>query len=165
MPESVDHRWTTPSVGTKGDFDLLQRYSYSPISDWWHNVYIEIWGPAICHAYPAVSITSKDFTRFQIFFRNPSVKLEIQCAFIYSPVNCICNIDFLWSIFPGTIFYSLSLMLFKESECSASAFRVQCLFYPTFLLLASSLSCCFSGKMCSSFPDIYSNRKLTDPYL
>ena len=69
------------------------------ISDWWHRVYIEILGPAIYHACPTVSITFKDFTRCQIVLRNPSVKLRIQCLFIHSPINCICNTDFLWSIF------------------------------------------------------------------
>ena len=103
MPGSVDHCWTTPSVCTDGDFDPFERHSYSPISDWWYRVDIEIWGPAICHACPAVSITSKDFTRFQIVLQNPPVKLEIQCAFIHSPINCICKIDFLWSILPVTI--------------------------------------------------------------
>ena len=87
MPGSVDHCWTTPSVCTNGDCDLLQRHSYSPISDWWHRVYIEIWGPAIYHACPTVSITHKDFTRCQIALHNPSVKLEIQCAFIHPFTN------------------------------------------------------------------------------
>ena len=87
MPGSVDHCWTTPSVCTNGDCDLLQRHSYSPISDWWHRVYIEIWGPAICHACPTVSITHEDFTRCQIVLHNPSVKLEIQCAFIHPFTN------------------------------------------------------------------------------
>ena len=87
MPGSVDHCWTTPSVCTNGDCDLLQRHSYSPISDWWHRVYIEIWGPAIHHACPTVSITHKDFTRCQIVLHNPSVKLEIQCAFIHPFTN------------------------------------------------------------------------------
>ena len=65
---------------------------------------------SICHAYSTVSITSKEFTKLQIVLRtwNPSVKLEIHCAFIRSPINCICNIDFLWSKFPVTILYSLS---------------------------------------------------------
>ena len=122
----------------------LQRNSYSPISDWWHRVYIEIWGPATCHACPAVSITFKDFTRFQIVLRNRYVKLAIQCAFIHSPINCIWYIDFFWSIFPVTIFYSLALMLFKEWECLASSFTMQCLFYPAFLLLASPSPCVLS---------------------
>ena len=93
MPGRVDHCWTTPGVCTNGDFEPSQRHSYSPISDWWHRVYIEYGGPAICHACPTVSITSKDFTRFQIVLQNPSVKLEIQCAFIHLPINCICNIS------------------------------------------------------------------------
>ena len=46
MPGSIDHCWTTPSLCTNGGFDPLQRHPYSPISDWWHRVYIEIWGPA-----------------------------------------------------------------------------------------------------------------------
>ena len=87
MPGSVNHCWTTPSVCTNGDCDLLQRNSYSPISDWWHRVYIEIWGPAIYHACPTVSITHKDVTRCQIVLHNPSVKLEIQCAFIHIFTN------------------------------------------------------------------------------
>ena len=73
--------------GTNGDCYLLQRHSYSPISDWWHRVYIEIWGPAIYHACPTVSITHKDFTRYKIVKHNPSVKLEIQCAFIHTCTN------------------------------------------------------------------------------
>ena len=143
MQGSVDHCWTTPSVCTNGDCAPLQRHPYSPTSDWWHRVYIEISAPAICHACPTVSITSNDITRFQIVLQNPSVKLEIQCAFINSPINCICNTDCLWSIFSVTIFYSLSLMLFKEWECWASSFNVQYLFYPAFLLRASSPSMCF----------------------
>ena len=87
MPGSVDHCWTTPSVRPNGDCDLLQRHSYSPISYWWYRVYIEIWGPAIYHARPTVCITHKDFTRCQIVLHNPSVKLEIQCAFIHPFTN------------------------------------------------------------------------------
>ena len=74
-------------VCTNGDCDLLQRHSYSPISDLWHRVYIEIWGPAIYHACPTVSITHKDFTMCQIVLHNPSVKLEIQFAFIHPFTN------------------------------------------------------------------------------
>ena len=147
-----------------------------PISDWWHRAYIEIWGPAICHACPAVSITFKDFTRFQMVLQNPYVKLAIQCTFIHSPINCICDIDFLWSIFPVTIFYSLSLMLFKEWECLASSFNMQCLFYPAFLLLASPPPCVLSHCPSHYYPvvfqgscgqvfQIYSNRKLTDQHI
>ena len=157
MPVRVDHCWITPTVCTSGDFDPLQRHSYSPRSDWWHRVYIEIWGSTIFHTCPAVSITSNDFTMFQIVLRNPSLKLEIHFAVIHSTINCIFNIDFLWSIFPVTIFYSLSLILFKEWGCLSSSFNVQCLFHPAFHLLASSpatsleplsfslSSCCFSG--------------------
>ena len=102
-----------------------------------HGLYWNM-GPTIC---PSVSITSKVFTRFQIVL--PNLKLEIQCAFIHSPINCICNIDFQWGMFPVTIFYSLSPMLLKEWECLASPFNVQCLFHPAFLLLVQSLSMCF----------------------
>ena len=87
MPGNVDHCWTTPSVCTNGDCDPLQRHSYSPISDWWHRLYIEIWGPAIYRAWPKVSITHKDFTRCQIVLHNPSVKLAIQCAFTHPFTN------------------------------------------------------------------------------
>ena len=154
----------------------LQRHSYSPISDWWHRVYIEIWGPATCHACPAVSITFKDFTRFQIVLRNPYVKLETQCAFIHSPIHCFWDIDFLWSIFPVMIFYSLSLMLFKEWERLAGSFNMQCLFYPAFLLHASPPPCvlshcpshyhpvAFQGIFAQVF-QIYTNRKLIDPHI
>ena len=76
LPGSVDHGWTTPGVCINGDFDPLQRHSYSPINYWGHRVYIELWGPVICHAFPAVSITSKDLPRFQIVLRNPSVKFK-----------------------------------------------------------------------------------------
>ena len=41
MPMSVDHCWTTPYFCTNGDVDLLQRHSYSPISDWWHRFILE----------------------------------------------------------------------------------------------------------------------------
>ena len=118
----------------------LQRQSYSPISDCWHRVCIEIRGQATCLACPAVSITFKDFTWFQIVLRNPYVKLAMQRAFIHSPINCICDIYFLWSIFPVTIFYSLSLMLFNKWECLTSSFSI-CLFYLAFLLLASPPPC------------------------
>ena len=114
MPWSVDYYWTIPSMCTNGDFGPLQMHSYLPISDWWHGVYIEIWGPAIYHACPTVNLASKAFTRCQIVLHNPSVNLEIVCAFIHSLINCIRNTDFIWSIFPVTIFYSLSLMLDKE---------------------------------------------------
>ena len=46
------------------------------------------------------------------------------------------------------MFYSLSLMFFKEWECLASSFNVQCLFYPVFLLLVSSWTC---EKLCFCF--------------
>ena len=102
---------------------------------------------SICHAYSTVSITSKEFTKFQIVLRtwNPSVKLERHCASIRSPINCIYNIDFLWSKFSVTILYSLSskVKLFKGWECLTNSFNVQCLFYPAFPLLASSPSICF----------------------
>ena len=88
------------------------------------------------------------------------------CAFIHSPKNCIRNTDFFWSIFPVTIFHSLSLMLDKVWECMASSFSVQCLSYPAFLHLASSPSMCF-GPLSRVFQVFqkYSNRKLTDPHL
>ena len=147
MSMSVDHCWTTPYLCTNGDVDLLQRHSYSPISDWWHRFILKCGTSSICHAYSTVSITSKEFTKFQIVLRtwNPSVKLEIYCAFIRSPINCICNIDFLWSKFPVAILYSLSskVKLFTGSECLTNSFNVQCLFYPAFLLLASPSSICF----------------------
>ena len=144
---SVAHCWTTPNLCTNGDVDLLQRHSYSPISDWWHRFILEYGDSSICHAYSTVSITSKEFIKFQIVLRtwNPSVKLESHCAFIRSPINSICNIDFLWSKFPVTILYSLSskVKLFKGWECLANSFNVQCLFYPAFHLLASPPSICF----------------------
>ena len=147
-----------------------------PIGDWWHRVYIEIWERAFCNACPAVSITFKDFTRFQIVLQNPYVKLAIQCALIHSPINCICDINFLWSIFPVTIFCSLSLMLFKEWGCLASSFNMQCLFYPAFLLLASPSPCVLSHcpshyypvalhGICAQVFKIYSKWKLTNPYI
>ena len=136
-------------------------------------LYWNVGTSSVCQAYSTVSITSKEFTKFQIVLRtwNPSVKLEIHCAFIRSPINCICNIDFLWSKFPVEMLYSLSskVKLFKGLECLTNSFNVhrQCLFYPAFLLLASSSSisfeplfflllfCCFSGYMCSSLADIW----------
>ena len=145
MSMSVDHCWTTPNLCTNGDVDLLQRHSYSPISG--TGFYWNVWTSFICHAYSTVGITSKDFTKFQIVLWtwNPSVKLEIHCAFIRSPINSICNIDFLWSKFPVAILYSLSskVKLFKGWECLTNSFNVQCPFYPAFLLLASSSSICF----------------------
>ena len=134
---------------------------------------------SICHAYSTVSITSKEFTKFQIVLRtwNPSVKLERHCASIRSPINGICNIDFLWSKFPVTILYSLSskVKLFKGWECLTNLFNVQCLFYPAFPLLASSPSICLSHcpsyyysvafqDRCAQVLQLYGNRKLTDPY-
>ena len=135
-----------------------------------------VWGQSTCHACPAVSITFKDFTRFRIVLQNPYMKLEIQCAFIHSPINCICDIDFLWSIFLVTIFYSLSLMLFKEWGCLASSFNMQCLFHPAFLLLASPPPCVLSHcpshyypvavqGICAPVFQIYRNRRLIDPYI
>ena len=114
MPGSVDYCRTTPSLCTNGDFDLLQRHPYSPISDWWHRVYMCILiheGKFHLSPLSAVSIASKDFTRFQIVSWNPSMKLEINCAFIRSPLNCISNTDMLQNKFPVTI-----LMLFKGWE-------------------------------------------------
>ena len=134
---------------------------------------------SICHAYSTVSITSKEFTKFQIVLRtlNPSVKLERHCAFIRSPINCICNIDFLWSKFPVTILYSLSskVKLFEGWECLTNSFNVQRLFYPASLYLHHPtpivLSHCpsyyysvaFQGR-CAQVLQIYGSRKLTDPY-
>ena len=96
MPGRVDHCWTTPGVCTTGDFEPSQRHSYYK----WLVAQGLYWnrgggggGAAICHACPTVSITSKDFTRFQIVLQNPSVKLEIQCAFIHLPINYIRNIS------------------------------------------------------------------------
>ena len=62
--------------------------------------------------YPLPRICIADF-RFQIVLQNPSWKLEIYCAFIRSTMNCICNIDLLWSKFAVTVLHSLSLILFK----------------------------------------------------
>ena len=87
----------------------------------------------------------------------------------------MCNIDLLWSKFSVTIFYSLSLMLFKGWQCLASSFNVQCLFYPAFLLLASPppyvLRHClyryyavvFNGR-CAQGLQIHNHRKLTYPH-
>ena len=172
MPGSVDQCWTIPNVY---QCVPLQRHSYSPIRDWWHSLGL-YWnmGQAICHACRAVSIIFKDFTRFQIVVQNPYVKLAIQCAFIHSVINCICDIDFPYSIFPVTIFYSLSLTLFKEWECLANSFNMQCLFIPAFLLLAWPtpfvLSHCPSHHypvaiqgICAQFFQIYSHRKINWP--
>ena len=65
-------------------------------------------------------------------------------------------------------------MLFKGWECLSSTFNVQCLFYPTFLLLVPFLSCvlghsphyypvAFLGR-CAQVFQIYNNRKITDPH-
>ena len=121
MPGSVDHCWITSSVCTNGDFDPLCKGIH--ISDWWHRVYIEIWGTATCHARPAVSITFKDSARFQIVLQNPYMKLAVEYAFIHSPINCICDIDFLWSTFPVAIVYSLSTILLQKWEGLASSFN------------------------------------------
>ena len=83
-----------------------------------------------------VSIASMDFTRFQIVSWNPSMKLEINCAFISSSLNCISNTDMLQNKFPVTI-----LMLFKGWEFLTRSCNAQCLFYPAFLLLASPPAC------------------------
>ena len=102
------------------------------------------------------------------------MKLEINCPFIHTPITCICNIELPWSKFPLTILYSLSLILFKGWECLASSFNVQCLFYPTFLLLAPFSPCvlgqclhyytvAFLGR-CAQVFQIYSSRKITDPH-
>ena len=105
------------------------------------------------------------------------MKLEIHCAFIHSPINCIHNIDFLWSKLPVTILYNLSskVKLFKGWECLTNSFNVQRLFYPAFPLLASPPSICFGhcpsyyysvafqGR-CAQVLQIYGNRKLTDPH-
>ena len=74
-----------------------------------------------------------------------------------------------------TIVYSFSPKLFKEWECLGSSFNVQCLFYPAFLLLASSPPCvlchcpshyhpvAFQGRCAQVFP-ICNNRKLIHPH-
>ena len=103
------------------------------------------------------------------------MKLEINCPFICAPITDICNIELLWSKFPVTILYSLSLMLSKGWECLASSFNVQCLFYPTFLLLAPPPPCVWAIVltiiMLLSWVNVLkfggysnSNRKLTDPH-
>ena len=109
MRMSVDHCWTTPNLCTNGDVDLAKAFIFT--NKWLvAQVYTQIWGPAPFVRLIQQSALSKEFTKFQIVLRtwNPSVKLEIHCAFIRSPINCICNIDFLWSKFPVTILYSLS---------------------------------------------------------
>ena len=105
MSGNVDHYWTTPNERTNGDFDPLQRHSYSPKNDWWHSVYIEIWGPAICHACPTVSITSKDFTRCQIVLHNPSVNVrDTVCLHPFTKITAFVimtssEAHFLWQYF------------------------------------------------------------------
>ena len=152
---------------TDEDFEPLQRHSYSPIRDWWHRVYIEIWGPAICHACPTVSITPKDLTRFQIVLRNPSVKLEIQCAFIHLPINCICNIScdnslqFLTDavqivgVFPKLIQCTMPILSSIPSPCIIPCGLRYCHshYHPV----------AFQGRCARVFP-ICNNRKLTDPH-
>ena len=158
MPGSVDHCWTIPCVCTKGDFGPLQRLSYSPISDWLHRVYIEIWGPAIYRAFPTVSITFKDFTRCHIVLHNPSVNVEILCAFTHSPINCIRNTDFLWSIFPVTIFDSLSLMLDKVWKCLASSFMYNVYFIQHFFTLHHPPPCVLGHCPSHYHPFAFQNR-------
>ena len=142
-------------------------------------LYWNVGTSSICHAYSTVSITSKEFTKFQIVLRtwNPSVKLEIHCAFIRSAINCICNIDFLWSKFPVAILYSLSskVKLFKgwgvwQTHSMYNAYFIQHSFYlhhpPPFVLShcpSYYYSLAFQGR-CAQVLQIYGNRKLTDPH-
>ena len=158
MPGSVDHCWTTPSVCTNGDCDLLQRHSYSPISDWWHRVYIEIWGPAIYHACPTVSITHKDFTRCQIVLHNPSVELEIQRAFIHpftnklhlrywhplKHISCDNILQFVTYVVQrmGMFCKFIQYIILISSSISSPCITPSLCFEP---LTFSLLSCCFSG--------------------
>ena len=145
-------------VCTNGDCDLLQRHSYSLISDWWHRVYIEIWGPAIYHACPTVSITHKDFTRCQIALHNPSVKLEIQCAFIHpftnklhlrywlplKHISCDNILQFVtyvvqrMGMFCKLIQYIILILSSISSPCIIPSLCFESLSF-------SLLSCCFSG--------------------
>ena len=102
------------------------------------------------------------------------MKFEINCPFTRALITCICNIELLWSKFPVTTLHSLSLVLFKGWECLASSFNVQCLFYPTFLLLAPSPPCVLDHCphyypvaflfRCAQVFQIYSNWKITDPH-
>ena len=103
------------------------------------------------------------------------MRLEINCPFIRTPITCICNIELLWSEFPVTILYSLSLILFKGWGCLASSFNVECLFYPKFLLFAPSppsvwnhcpshcYAVAFMGR-CAPVFKIYSDWKIADPH-
>ena len=89
--------------------------------------------------------------------------------------NCICNTDFLWSIFPVTIFYSLSVMLFIErsvwqARSMYNAYFIQHSFalhhpHPCVLSHCPSYyySVAFQDKYAQVF-QIYSNRKLIDPH-
>ena len=64
-------------------------------------------------------------------------------------------------------------MLFKEWECLASSFNIQCLFHPAFLLFASPPPCVLSQNTIilmlfrvdvNQVFQIHNNRKLTDPH-
>ena len=137
MPMSVDHCWTTHNLCTNGDVDLLQRHLYSPISDWWHRFMLE---------YGDQLHLSRLFNSQHLIYGIHKISNSLaNLKSICSPINCICNIDFLWSKFPVKILYSLSskVKLFKGCECLTNSFNVQCLFYPAFSLLASSPSICF----------------------
>ena len=108
MPMSVDHCWTIPNLCTNGDVDLLQRHSYSPISDWWHRFILKYEDQL--HLLRLFNSQHYIYGIHKISNSLANLKsiCEIHCAFVRSPINCICNIDFLWSTFPVAILYSLS---------------------------------------------------------
>ena len=170
MPGSVDYCRTTPSLCTNGDFDPLQRHPYSPISDWWHRVYMCILiheGKFHLSPLSAVSIASKDFTRFQIVSWNPSMKLEINCAFIRSPLNCISNTDmlqtnFLWQYWcyskDGSFWLQRTMPILSSIPfpcITPSMCRVMVHLVIILLLFRVDVL---------KFFQIHSNRKLTDPH-
>ena len=149
MPRNVEYCWTTPYIEICGQLHL------SRLSNSQH--------------YP------QGLQNVSIFLRNPSAKLEINCAFTHLPINCICNIDLLRSKFHVAILYSLLLMIFVQRvgvfgkfiqytmhilSSIPSPCIIPSMYYESFLLI---IIIWFQGR-CAQVFQIYSNRYLTAPH-
>ena len=125
------------------------------------------------HYWTTPSVCTKG--DFDTRFWNPHVKLAIQCTLIHSPINCICDIDFLWSniscdnilqfvtdvvqkmgVFGKLIQYTMPILYSIPSPCiTPPCVLSHCPhYYPV----------AFQGR-CAQVFQIYSNRKLTDPHI
>ena len=158
MPGSVNHCWTTPSVCTNGDFDPLQRYSCSSISDWWHSVYIEIFGQPFVSlvqqsASPPRTSLHKVSNSLAKCLHPATTKLRLQYWLALKQISCDNILQFVTDVVQrmgvfGKLIQSTVLIL---SSIPSPCITLSMCYEP---LSFSQSSCCFSGYACSGFPDI-----------